>query len=384
MALLAAACARAGGEPGDREAASAAASVTAPAPAAVSAPAAATVSAPAPAAVSAPAAATVSAPAAATVSAPAPASESASAAASALASAAPLETSALPAAAAEPKRTRIGRIEDDRALVPHRDVIRAHWKGDVPSPLELQSVALTGGRRAVLLYGRPKHRDPLILALDPQGALLWTKERPLAGIAPEVSEMVIAPGPEGEVALLWFDTPTRLVALRKWAADGSILADFELLDGGPCEALSAMYWPGRGWVVVASQDGAARAQLLDEGGQLAWGDRGLGLPWSSRASAPASIAPDTDGSVMLFQIGQAEGATGKRGDRLLVARYNAPGAALWTRPVDLGAAPPGAAQARIAAARVADGVVRVALGAGPSRLSADVTSEGAISRAVKR
>ena len=239
----------------------------------------------------------------------------------------------------------------------------------------MQSAALAGGRRAVLLQGRPKERNPLILVLDPQGALLWTKERPLAGIAPEVSEMVLAPGPEGEVALLWFDTPTHLVALRKWAADGGILADFQLLDTGPCEALSGMYWPGQGWVVVAAQRGAARAQLLDEHGRLAWGEGGIDLPWTGRASAPASIALDTEGSVMLLQ---AAAVVGKPGERVLAARHNAAGAALWDRPADVGAAPPGSAGlGRIAAERVAEGVVRVALGAGPGRLAAEVSWSGA-------
>jgi hypothetical protein len=287
--------------------------------------------------------------------------------------------------AAEARRTSLRRLEEERALVPHRALLEGHFDGALPSPLELQAAALPGDRRAYLVYGEARRRNPLLLVVAPPGPprldggsagdLLWTKERPLAGTRQIVTEMVIAPGPEGEVALLWCDIPTQIVALRKWSAAGVVLADFQVIEVDVCEALSGLYWPGRGWVAVASQHGAARAQLLDELGKRAWGPRGNELPWTARPSAPASIGVDSEASVILFQVGDLRRGEGTSPDRVLAMRYDTLGTALWERPLDLGPAPPGASAPRISAAVVAPGQVRVTLG---PRIAATVTSAGAI------
>jgi hypothetical protein len=127
---------------------------------------------------------------------------------------------------------------------------------------------------------------------------------------------------------------------------------------------------------VASQHGAARAQLLDERGKRAFGQAGLDLPWKARPSAPAAIAVDGDASAMIFQVGDLarEGAAGGL-DRLLGTRVDTLGTALWERPLDLGAAPPGAAGERPRVTVRAPGSVRVSLG---KTLSANVTSAGSI------
>lgn len=284
----------------------------------------------------------------------------------------------------EPRRAMLARLEDEPALRPHADLLRAHFGGAVPSPLELQSTTSGGDHRAFLALGGPKERRPFLLVLDAEGRLLWTKERPLAGIAPGVTEIVLLPGPDGQVVISWFDRPTQLVALRTWDASGGILADYQLFPIESGDALSGLYWPGQGFLVVAAQArGAARAQLLDERGRRAWGHGGRGLPWVSRAGAPVALALDTDSSVMLFQLGEPPKPAPPVGPgHVLATRFDPDGAALWERPTDLGqVAPPegGRAPARIAATRAAEGIVRVAIPAGASRRTLEVSSVGVVS-----
>jgi hypothetical protein len=281
----------------------------------------------------------------------------------------------VPPPAAEARRTTALRLADDRTLLPHEAVIRAHFGGAVPAPLELQTAPLLGDRRAVLLYGPARQRSPLLLVLDAHGALLWSKEKPLAGTRQIVTEMVVTPGPRGEVALLWCDIPTQLVALRKWGWDGTVLADFAVAEVELCEALAGLYWPGRGWLAVASQHGAARVQLLDERGKRAFGPSGVELPWKARPSAPAAIAVDSETSAIFFQVGDLPREGSATPDRLLGTRLDTLGTALWDRPLDLGAAPAGAAGERIETTLRSPGHVRVTLGKQAPVL---VTSTGSI------
>jgi hypothetical protein len=286
----------------------------------------------------------------------------------------------LPLPAAEPRRASLHRLDEERALLPHDAALRAHFGGTLPSPLELQTALLPGDRRAFLAYGEPRLRNPILLVTSPRGELFWTKDRPLAGTRQVVTEMVVAPGPDSQVTLLWCDIPTQVVGLRAWAADGTILADFEVVEVDVCEALSGLYWPGHGWIAVASQHGAARAQLLDERGLRAWGPKGITLPWTARPSSPVSIAVDAEGSVMLFQVGDLPRPEGVSPDRALAMRYDGEGAARWERPLDLGAAPardPRAAP-RLTATPAEPGKVRVSLGAPGRGIAATVTSAGAI------
>ena len=279
-------------------------------------------------------------------------------------------------APAEARRLTLARLAEDRVLAAHEAVIRDHFGGTVPAPIEVQIAPLGGDRRAVLLYGPPRQRSPLLLVLDARGALLWTKEKPLAGTRQVVTEMAVTPGPKGEVALLWCDIPTQLVALRKWAWDGTVLADFEVAEVDVCEALSAIYWETRGWIAVASQHGAAKVQLLDERGKRAFGPRGIELPWSARPSAPAAIAVDSETSAMIFQVGDFARTGGAAlPDRVLAMRYDTLGTALWERAIDLGAAPLGTSGDRIQTTLRSPGEVRVSLG---KKLVVNITSAGSI------
>jgi hypothetical protein len=283
---------------------------------------------------------------------------------------------------AEAQRSVLHRPEDAPAIAAHVETLRARVDAGVVWPLEVQTARLAGDRRAALLYGAPRERSPILLVLDAKDGLLWGRDRPLAGTRQIVTEMAVMPGPRGEVALAWCDIPTQIVALRRWSPEGIPLADFEIASVDVCEALSALYWPGRGFLVVASQHGAARAQLLDEAGLRAWGSTAIELPWKARPSAPVSIAVDTDVSVMLFQVGDLvrEGG-GAALDRVLAMRYDTLGTALWAHPLDLGPAPSaevGASSPRISTARTEPGSVRVSLGSGRAQLRATVTSTGSI------
>jgi hypothetical protein len=297
--------------------------------------------------------------------------------------ASPDATQRHPLSTAEPRRVTLRRLEDDRALLRHRDLLRAHFGAALAAPLELQIADALGDRRAILVSGGPKDRNPIILVLDADQKVLWTKERPLAGIAPGVKEVALLPGPDGQVTISWFDAPTRLLALRAWDARGGILADFQLLEIEACDALSGLYWPGQGFLVVAAQaGGAARAQLLDEGGKLAWGLGGRAVPWVSRAGAPVAIAVDTHRSVVILQLGELPRAARPAGpEHALAVRFDAQGAALWDRPVDLGPAPlsaGGRTGERILARRADEGFVRVSLPWAPRR-DVEVSAVGVVS-----
>jgi hypothetical protein len=280
----------------------------------------------------------------------------------------------LPLPAREARRFTLRRLSDEAALAPQEALVAKHFDGGVPALLEAQLTPLGGDRRAYLVYGEARRRQPMLLVTTPRGELAWTKERPLAGTRQVVTEMVVAPGPHGEVALLWCDIPTQIVGLRRWAHDGTVLADFEVLEVEVCDALAALYWPGRGWIAVASQHGAARAQLLEERGTRAWGPKGVELPWVARPSAAASIAVDSDASAIVFQVGDLARGDTAVPDRVLAMRYDALGARAWERPLDLGPALAGSS-ARIYVHPQERDRVKVSLGA---RGEVTVTSAGAI------
>jgi hypothetical protein len=275
--------------------------------------------------------------------------------------------------ATEGRRTVLRSLAEDRALVPHEAVLREHFGNPISFPLAVQAAPLPGGGRALLFQRGGKDHNPFILVHDAAGQSLWTKERPLAGIVPGVTEMVLVVAPKGDVLLSWYDAPTKIIAARHWDARGSILVDFPLVHADACAALAGIYWPRQGFVVAASTAGAARVQLLGEAGILAFGgEEGVELPWTSRADAPVSIAVDADRGVTFFQVGHAGG--GKPGappDHLLAARFDARGKALWDRPLVVGPVP-GAATDRVALTMGNEGNVVI------SRLGVMVTPGGSV------
>lgn len=195
--------------------------------------------------------------------------------------------------AAEPERKTLRAVADDPALYENRDFVADKY-GVVrlPFPLELQAVPLPRGRRAVLLTGHgPALDKPLILVVDTAtNALLWSKDRVLAGTRERARELTLSRGPHGEVLVFWYDEPTRLVAAREWTHEGGIFADFQVMPAEGCDRLAVLYWPGHGWLAALAEGGALRVQYLGEGGTLQWSEP-VSLPASP--GAPAASARET-------------------------------------------------------------------------------------------
>ena len=184
-----------------------------------------------------------------------------------------------PRAAPNPDVASLGRptAAGEPSLEPHLAAIREHF-GEIDE-LELQKIVRFGTERAfVLLSARERAATvaPLLLALDARAAspgtssIAWSRDKPLAGTFPGATELALAGAPDDGVTLAWFDPTTRSIALRKWRADGVVEADFVLGQVDGCDAISALFWPTHGWLVVASDVGRARAFLLALTGTLAW------------------------------------------------------------------------------------------------------------------
>jgi hypothetical protein len=258
----------------------------------------------------------------------------------------------------------VTRLGQDAALARNEATLRAQFGGAIPPVLVVESAALPGGRRALLVADGGKdgaaQERPMVLVVDEANALVWTKDRPAAGITPPVGQLAIAAAPRGRVMMAVCDPPTSVVALREWDTDGSPFADFHALDVEACEAVSLLYWPRHGWIVVAARADGLRAQLLQESGGLAWG-RGIPVGARWRTVAPAALAADTDDSFVLAQYAAAAGAV----DRAMAFRYDARGAPLWQAAVDLGEVPrvaPG--EERVVLEPGMNGVVRATLAGG--------------------
>ena len=274
----------------------------------------------------------------------------------------------------EARRARLAQLTDDPTLAPGAALLRPHF-GPQPFPLDAQSATLgepeagAGLRRALLLRGRDD-TGPMVVVVDAQSHVVWSNDHPTAGLLPRVSELAIAPAPRGGTALFFYDPPVHVLGARRWDDEGGLLVDFELLQLPACDALSALYWPGRGWIVAAARSGETRAQLLLEAGGMAWGHEGVAIAEGGDASGfraaggtrgePVSLVLDTDGTFMALQRGSVEGDAGKRrDDRLLAYRYDARAAPIWDAPLDLGPMP--RSLRRVALERTSEGTVRALL-----------------------
>jgi hypothetical protein len=200
----------------------------------------------------------------------------------------------------------------------------------------------------------------MLLVVDEHGAVLWSKERPVAGIKPPVGPLAVAAGPHGRFAMAVCDPPTSTVALRLWDADGSPFADFAVLETKACDAISLLYWPQHGWLVALAAGAETRVQLVTENGGIAWGaGRVLGARF--RTIAPVTLASDSPTSFVLVQYSQSPGVD-RDVDHAVAFRYDDKAQPLWPAPVDLGAVrriAPG--QERITLTKTSDGVLRAQL-----------------------
>jgi hypothetical protein len=269
--------------------------------------------------------------------------------------------------AMEARRSSVGRIESEPVLAGQAELLRKQFGGVLPASFGLQATELTpAGRRGVLVGAERKDgtlESPLVFVVDARNAVLWSKERPVAGIKPPVGPAAIADGPEGRFAIAVCDPPTSSVALRLWDGDGSPFADFQALETKACDAITLLYWPTHGWLIVAAGASESRAQLVTDNGGLAWaGGRVLGARW--RTVAPASVASDTATSFVLVQYSQSPGVD-RDADHAVAFRYDANAQPLWPSPTDLGAVrriEPG--KERVVLTRTTDGTLRATLPTG--------------------
>ncbi len=246
--------------------------------------------------------------------------------------------------AMEAERMHVASFREDPRVATERDLLALHYNGPEKIELDLQTAPLTAAHRRVVLAtvtGTPTlyARAIAYVVDDAAKKVLWAKDHPVAGIKPPVGPTAIAAGPHGRVALAACDPPTSTVALRIWDEDGAPFADFQALSVDACGALSLMYWPRHGWVVVVVRAGATRAQLVKEGGSPGWaGGLDLGVRPKDGAIAPAGLAADTDDTFVLVQLAQPTGEAGSP-FHALAFRYDAHGTAIWPAAVDLGALP---------------------------------------------
>ena len=289
---------------------------------------------------------------------PAPALASASNLAAATASAPASDPALTSATAGEAHRSTVPRLEADVLLLPHLAILRDHFGAGAKGPFDVQHIDLADGRTAVLV-SHPDESDPIVIAFD-RDQLLWSKLRPTAGILPPVKHLTVLPRPDGGAVIFAWVTSLHMVAARMWADDGNPFGDFELFAPDACDALSAAYGPGQGWIVACTSRQGTRAQRLREDGAIGWGHDGVAIG-SASASGPATIAFDSPSSLVLLERVAAVG-----GDRLLAFRYDPDAQPLWGAPADLGtdAGPTGHAQSiapdrRVVARVMSDGVVRV-------------------------
>lgn len=219
----------------------------------------------------------------------------------------------------------------DPFVAAHRADLERHF-GPGSSPLSFQVAATTDARRIVLLDRVRGESSPLLLLLD-GGAVAWTKDRPVGGVKPGVTELAIAPGPERRVALAWCNGSTSSVALRQWTDDGGAFADFEAMHFDDCDALSLLYWPRHGWLVAVAGPRALALGLVGESGEQRWGPEGVRLPWTWRAPAAASLGLDGPDSVLLFRFGRSAGEGSP--EYVFALRLGPDGRALWPGPLSV-------------------------------------------------
>jgi hypothetical protein len=274
--------------------------------------------------------------------------------------------------AGEAPHVALAHLEDEPLLAPALAKLRDHF-GDVQGPFAEQRTPLSNGWSAALVT-LADGSQPMVVAVD-RDRLVWAKEKPVAGIVTPVGPLALVPYADGGVALVSCVPGASLVAARIWADDANPFAELELIVGDACADVSAAYWPGEGWVVVAARAGTSRAQLLRESGSLAWGKEGVPVGAAWRAPAPATVVVDTPASVMLLQ--HADAASG--GDHIVAQRYDRSGAALWSKPVDVGivwhVSP---ANERVSATLARSGVVRIDLPRGvPTRTAKAVELDSA-------
>ncbi len=186
-------------------------------------------------------------------------------------------------------------------------------------PFAVQWIDRTGGGSAVLV-SRADESDPIVLAVD-RDRILFTREHPAGGITPPALHISLAPGPERGVAFFTYVPAMHLVAARMWADDGNPFAEIVTLQADACDALSAAYAAGWGWIVACSSKDGTRAQRLREDLTDAWGTEGAVVGTIGPVERPAITFDEADaGAVRSWTLTQRAKAVG--GDRTLTFHYD--------------------------------------------------------------
>ncbi|MGH7435378.1 MAG: hypothetical protein ACRENE_06865, partial [Polyangiaceae bacterium] len=276
----------------------------------------------------------------------------------------------------EAERTTVSGFAADPLLRAHLKTLRDHFGADASGPFDVQRASLVGGATGLLVSG-PHEADPIVLVVD-RDRLLFVKQRPTAGILAPVRHVTIAPLHIGGVVLFGFVEALGTVAARMWADDSNPFGEFEVLASDRCDALSAAYSAGFGWVVVCATPQGARGARMTDDITMPWGHRGvpLGAP---ATVGPATVSFDSPGSFVLL-----ERADSSRGQRVLGYRFDARGMDLWAAPVTLdGLGTAGGDDERIRAESLEKGGVRIEpLRGGAARGRAlEVSPDGKLSSA---
>lgn len=239
----------------------------------------------------------------------------------------------------EARRSIVTHIEADPILSANAEALRKQHGGAIPASFAVQATDLGADHRRAIIAGSARKdgtlENPMLFVVDERGTLLWSKERPVAGIKAPIGPLAISAGPHGRFALAACDPPTSTVAFRLWDADGSPFADFQVLEIKGCDALSLLYWPQRGWVIAVTSGPETRGQLVSDSGGRTWGaGRVLGARF--RTIAPVSLASDGRAGFFLVHYSQTPGAD-RDVDHAIAYRYDERAEPLWPMPVDLGA-----------------------------------------------
>lgn len=189
----------------------------------------------------------------------------------------------------EAQRKTLRSAADDPAFYENRNFFAEKYGGaHLPLPLSLQSVPLPRGRRALLVTGQGVALEkPLLIVVESDHSIAWSKDRPLAGTRERARELTLTRGSRGEVLLFWYDEPTKIFAAREWTYEGGIFADYVVLSPEGCDSAAVLHWPGRGWVAALVTSSGLHCQLLSDRGALLWTEKGVEIPWAADAGPDA-------------------------------------------------------------------------------------------------
>ncbi len=274
----------------------------------------------------------------------------------------------------EAERTTVASFWADPLLRSHLKTLRDHFGADARGPFDVQRANLAGGATGVLVSG-PHEADPVVLVVD-RDRLLWTKQHPTGGILQPVRHLAIAPLRDGGVVVFGFVESLGTVAARMWAEDSNAFGDFEVFASERCDALSASYSAGFGWVVVCTTPEGARGGRMKDDITMPWGPRGVPLGAPTPVGS-ATVAFDSPSSFVLLQR-----AASARGERVLAYRFDGRGMELWASPLTLdGLGVVASVDERIRAESMDKGGIRVEplLGKARPGRGCEVTAEGKLS-----